>query len=81
MARRMFLEPWFASWLGFARVITAILIFVGLAGAVGAFFDATLGAGYYDLSDALRCLALAAFAYVFRLILPRWYRLILGALK
>jgi hypothetical protein len=63
------------------QVVTAILIFVGVLGALGAFLDATRGAGYYDLKDALRCLGLAAFGLLYRLAALPFYRLLIDTLK
>jgi hypothetical protein len=78
MARGDFLDSWYRGWLGFARVVTAIMVFVGLAGALGASLDATLGARHYDFRDALFCMGVAAFGFVFRLIAIPLLRVIYG---
>ena len=78
MAQGDFLDSWFRGWFGFARVVTAIMVFAGLAGAVGASFDATLGGGYYDFRDSLSCLGIAAFGLVFRLMALPMLRSVFG---
>jgi hypothetical protein len=81
MARGDFLDSWFRGWFGFARVVTTIMVFVGMVGALGASLDATIGGGFYDFRDAFACLAIAAFGLVFRLIALPMLRSILGVSK
>ncbi len=63
------------------RVVTAVLMFVGSIGALGAFLDATIGSGYYDLPVALRWLGVAAFGLLYRLLGLPAFRLTVDALK
>ena len=78
MARGDFIDSWFRGWFGFARVVTAIMVFVGLVGALGASLDAAIGAGYYDFRDALACLGVAAVGLVFRLVAIPLLRVFFG---
>jgi len=57
------------------------LIFVGLIGALGALIDATIGSAYYDLHDALNCLAVAAFGVVVRFVAPYFMRITHEAIR
>jgi hypothetical protein len=81
MASRDLWTRWYRSNFGIFRAISAVMLLVGSVGALGAFLEATIGAGHYTLQDAVNCLALAAIGLVLWFVAPTVLRIVSEAFR